>query len=102
MPTGINLSDINSPSPKLSMFVQNKNVIKNAKSFHISNAGHFQELNHKEKIIFNQGQLCPKCNEITCFDPSEIIGLTINEVKVNLEYICKKCGHKKNNITKFY
>ena len=98
MPTRINLSDINSPSPKLSMFVQNKNVIKNAKSFHISSAGHFQELNHKEKIIFNQGQLCPKCNEITCFDPSEIIGLTINEVKVNLEYICKKCGHKKNNI----
>ena len=99
MPTGINFSDINNaPSPKLSMFIQNKNAIKNTKSFHISNAGHIQKLNHQEKIIFNQGQFCPKCNEITYFDPSEIIGLTINEVKVNLEYICKKCGNKKNNI----
>ena len=98
LPTGANFPTSNSPGPKLSMIVHNKNTKKNKKSYHISNHGKAQELNHKEKIVFNPGQLCPKCNEITYFDSSEIIGLTISEVKVNLDYICKKCGHKKNNI----
>ena len=56
------------------------------------------EINHKEKIIFNQGQLCPKCNEITYFDLSEIMGLSIHSIKVNFEYKCKKCGEVKNSI----
>ena len=55
-------------------------------------------INHKEKIIFNPGQLCPKCNKITTFDTSEIIGLSIHSIKVNLEYKCKECGQKKNSI----
>ena len=56
------------------------------------------EFNHKEKIIFNQGQLCPKCGQITNFDSSEILELTINSIKVNFEYTCKNCGEKKNSI----
>ena len=56
------------------------------------------EMNYKEKIIFNQGQLCPKCKEITYFDPSEIMGLSIQSIKVNFEYKCKKCGEIKNSI----
>ena len=96
LPSGINFSAINSYGPKLSVAIPNK---KNAKSFHISqNPAFNQDMNHKEKIIFNRGQLCPKCKETTLFDPSEIIGLTIDKVKVNLEYVCKKCGHIMDNI----
>ena len=98
MPTGINFSDINSPAPKLSMLPPSNYNKKNPKSFHIANPNLNKEITHKEKIIFNQAQLCPKCKEITYFDPSEIIGLTIDGVKVNFEYICKKCGNKKNSI----
>ena len=75
---------------KYTMVAQNK---MNKKSNEIYN-----DLNHKEKIIFNQGQLCPKCKEITYFDPSEIIGLNIHSVKVNFEYRCKKCNQVKNCI----
>ena len=100
MPININFSEKNSTQPKISRYMSNANKIKNTKSFHVSkNMLNSQELNHKEKIVFNQGQLCPKCNQITYFDSSEIFGLTINEVKVNFEYVCKNCGAKKNNIT---
>ena len=96
LPSGVNFSTIIPNGPKLSIAKQNK---KNPKSFHISkNASLIQDINHKEKIIFNRGQLCPKCKEITYFDPSEIIGLTIDKVKVNFEYVCKKCGTIMNNI----
>ena len=97
MPTGINVSDINIRAPKLSKIMTTNTIRKSNKSVY-SKQGHVQELTHKEKIIFSQGQLCPKCKEISHFDPSEIIGLTISEVKVNFEYICKKCGNKKNDI----
>ena len=96
LPSGINFSTISPPTTKLSMMA-NMNK-KGTKSFHKSNITLAQEINHKEKIIFNRGQLCPKCKEITYFDPSEIIGLTIDTVKVNFEYVCKKCGHIMNNI----
>ena len=89
MPIDINFSQINSSSRKLSTIIPNK---KNTRSFHISNIINMQQINQKEKILFNQGQLCPKCNEITYFDPSDIFGLSINTVKVNFEYECKKCG----------
>ena len=96
LPSGVNFSTIIPNGPKLSIAKQNK---KNPKSFHISkNASLIQDINHKEKIIFNRGQLCSKCKEITYFDPSEIIGLTIDKVKVNFEYVCKKCGTIMNNI----
>ena len=96
LPSGVKFSTIIPNGPKLSIAKQNK---KNPKSFHISkNASLIQDINHKEKIIFNRGQLCPKCKEITYFDPSEIIGLTIDKVKVNFEYVCKKCGTIMNNI----
>ena len=76
---------------KFTMVAQNKNN-KN------KNNNDANEITHKEKIIFNQGQICPKCNKITYFDPSEIIGLSINSIKVNFEYTCKACGAKKNSI----
>jgi hypothetical protein len=96
LPSGINFSAINSYGPKLSVAIPNK---KNSRSIHISqNPAFNQDINHKEKIIFNRGQFCPKCKETTLFDPSEIIGLTIDKVKVNLEYVCKKCGHIMDNI----
>ena len=75
---------------KYTMVSQNK---KNKKSNNNQN-----EISHKEKIIFNQGQLCPKCKEITYFDSSDIIGLSIHSIKVNFEYTCKKCGATKNSI----
>ena len=95
LPDGLNFSTINQNVPKLSIPKQNK---KNPKSFHCKNGNFLQGINHKEKIIFNRGQLCPKCKEITYFDPGEIIGLTIDKVKVNFEYVCKKCGYIMNNI----
>ena len=95
MPITINFAEKNSSAP-----TRFKSNVKGNKSFHVSkNMMNSQELYHKEKIIFNQGQLCPKCNQITYFDSSEIFGLTISDVKVNIEYICKNCGAKKNNIT---
>ena len=76
---------------KFTMVAQNKKNKKN-------NNNKENEINHKEKIIFNPGQLCPKCNKITTFDTSEIWGLSIHSIKVNLEYKCKECGQKKNSI----
>ena len=76
---------------KYTMVAQNK---KNKKS----NNNNSIDVNHKEKIVFNRGQLCSKCNNITYFDPSEIIGSSINSLKVNFEYKCKRCGEKKNSI----
>jgi hypothetical protein len=73
---------------KYTMVSQNKKNKKNNQN----------EINHKEKIIFNQGQLCPKCKEISYFDSNDIIGLSIHSVKVNFEFKCKKCGEKKNSI----
>ena len=95
MPMAFSFPLINSQAPKLSSITPYK---KSTNSFHISNLINMQQTNHKEKILFNQGQLCPKCNEITYFDPSDIFGLSIDTVKVNFEYVCKKCGAKKNNI----
>ena len=74
---------------KYTMMPQNKNKKKNENS---------SKINYKEKIIFNRGQLCSKCNSITYFDPSDIIGSSINSLKVNFEYKCKNCGAKKNYI----
>ena len=91
IPNGNKFSN-KSSTPDLSMTINDTKKIKSKKKFNS------KDLTHKEKIIFNQGQLCPKCNEITFFDPFEINGLTIQEVKLNMEYICKKCGNRKNNI----
>ena len=77
---------------KYTMVSQNKKNKKN------NNSNNQNEISHKEKIIFNQGQLCPKCKEITYFDSSDIIGLSIHSIKVNFEYTCKKCGTTKNSI----
>ena len=71
---------------------------KNTKNKKKDNNNNVNELSHKEKIIFNQGQLCPKCNQITYFDSSEIMGLSIHSIKVNFEYKCKACGYIKNCI----
>ena len=72
-------------------------VAQNKKS-NQGNQNNIVDINHKEKIIFNQGQLCPKCGKITYFDSSEIIGKTIHSLKVNFEYTCKNCQEKKNTI----
>ena len=94
MPVGYKFSDNNS-SPELSKVIPDSNKKKSKNKTVYNN---YKDIIHKEKIIFNQGQVCPKCNEITFFDPSDIIGLTIQEVNVNLKFICKKCGYKNNNI----
>ena len=78
---------------KYTMVAQNKKNKSKNKNKDTSN-----DINHKEKIIFNQGQLCPKCNKITYFDSSEIIGKSIHSVKVNFEYTCKNCKATKNCI----
>ena len=96
LPVEINFSSVNPQTPKLSMFLpQNK---KGNKSFHISGANKLKEITHKENIIFNQGQLCPKCKEITLFELIGIIQLPIDKMKVNLDFACSKCGNKFNNI----
>ena len=92
MPIRDNFRNIEEESRlKYTMVVQNKKNKKN-------NDNDSLDVNHKEKIIFNRGQLCSKCNNITYFDPSEIIGSSIHSLKVNFEYKCKKCGEKKNYI----
>ena len=74
----------------------NYSIVPNMKNK--NNKKENNEINHKEKIIFNQGQFCPNCKKITYFDPSEIIGLNINSVKVNFQYKCKNCEAVKNSI----
>ena len=63
-----------------------------------NNNDNSNEITHKEKIIFNQTQLCPKCNKTSSFDASEIIGKSIHSVKVNLEFKCKHCDTIKNHV----
>ena len=71
------------------------NMEKNTKN---KKANEPSAINHKETIVFYQGQMCPKCKKTSPYDSSEIYKMNIHSVRVNFEYKCPHCGTKKNTI----
>ena len=89
MPIRDNLRNIEDEKRlKFTMVAQNKKAKKNNQN----------DITHIERIIFYQIQLCPKCNKSSKFDISDLMGLNLRSVKVNLEYQCKVCKAVKNSI----